>query len=285
MKLKLFELFGLFVVVLTGCVIDSSDHNNADWDRTVLQGSRFPMPVQLTAEDIEWFRDFGALWILSENGAPALVPPTMTYEDYFKLYEGGDDPQQVLRQFERVFITFAVYGQLRPGRYSLDSNKVVGNLPSGLVRQTYFTLTSAHIKLLQSAWWRNGFIDFKYPYGSYRFYEADMAIKLGKKVPINATTGAFELSLAERKEYQQLHKELLYAVLIFVQHAQITPGHYQLPVDGWESAFVRFEPPHQRQISSYLENAIRLKNSFANGKGDRVLGWIELNKQFAEVLD
>ena len=285
MKLKLFELFCLFVFILTGCVIESSDHNNVDLDRTVLQGSRFPMPMKLTAEDIKWFRDFGALWIPSENGAPALVPPKMTYEGYFELYAGGDDSQQVLQQFERVFITFAVYGQLSPGSYSLDSNQVIGNLPSGLARQTDFTLTPAHIKLLQSAWWRKGFIDFKYPYGSYRFYEADMAIKLGKKVPINATTGAFELSLAERKEYQQLHKELLYALLIFVQHAHITPGHYQLPVDGWASAFVRFEPPHKRQISNYLEHAIRLKNNFANGKGDRVLDWIELNRQFAEVLD
>ena len=38
--------------------------------------------------------------------------------------------------------------------------------------------------MLRAAWWRQTVIDPKYPYGSYGFYEADMAHKLGTPPPI-----------------------------------------------------------------------------------------------------
>lgn len=258
---------------------------NSKGDRSILSDERFPAPTALTVADIKWFRSFGASWIFSENGSPALVLPGLTLEEHAKLYDNNDETRLVLDRFERVFTAFAVYGSLSSGVYSIDAKKIVGELPVGLAPKTKFELTQTHMNLMRHAWWREGFIDYKYPYGSYRYYEADMAIKLGEIVPKNSQTGVFELSELNRKKYQKLHKELLFSLLVFVKHTEIEPGEYQLPVDGWNNSLFRLSPPTKQQIERYVAKAIELKILFSEGRGDKVIDWVKLNQEFSKVLD
>lgn len=112
-----------------------------------------------------------------------------------------------------------------------------------------------------------------------------MAIKLGKKVLKNSQTGAFELSELNRKKYQKLHKELLLALLVFVTHAEIEPGEYQLPVDGWKNPLFRLPPPTKRQVENYLMKAVELKTLLSKGQGDKVIGWMKLNQEFSKIIN
>lgn len=258
---------------------------NPKGDRSILSDERFPAPTALTVADIKWFRDFGVSWIFSENGSPALVLPGLTLEEQATFYNNNDEARLALDRFERVFTTFAVYGSLVPGVYSIEPKEIVGEFPAGLPAKTTFELTQTHINLMRHAWWREGFIDFKYPYGSYRYYEADMAIKLGEKVPRNSQTGVFELSELNRKKYQKLHKELLFALLAFVKYAEIEPGEYQLPVDGWKSSLFRLSPPTKQQVENYIMKAIELKILFSKGQGDKVIDWMKLNQEFSKIID
>lgn len=264
---------------ITGCTqIDPKG------DRSILSNERFPAPTALTDADIKWFRSFGVSWIHSENGSPALVLPDLTLEEQVKLHGKNDEARLVLDRFERVFTTFAVYGSLTSGIYPIDSKAILGKTPAGLPAIEKFELTQTHMNLMRRAWWREGFIDFKYPYGSYRYYEADMAIKLGEKVPRNSQTGVYELSQLTREKYQKLHNELLFAVLVFVKFAEIEPGEYQLPIDGWKSSLFRLSPPTKQQVDSYMMRAIELKILFSKGKGDKVLDWLKLNREFSKII-
>jgi len=267
-------------MVITGCKPVSSPD-----DRSILSDERFPSPTQLTESDIEWFRGFGVSWIFSENGAPALVLPSLTLIEQAELYDSQNERHLELIDFERVFTSVAIYGALKPGIYQIDSSKIIGEMPTGLIAKTKFELRQAHIDLIRNAWWRDGYIDYKYPYGSYRYYEAEMALKLGQKVTKDSQSGVFVLSDADQQKYQHLHKELLLALLVFVQHAGIQPGDYQLTVDGWKNSFVRLSPPSEQQIQSYIEGAITLKTMLANGQGDKVLGWMKLNQGFSRVIE
>lgn len=258
---------------------------NPKGDSSILSDERFPAATALTVADIKWFRSFGVSWIFSENGAPALVLPNLTLEQQAKLYDKNDEARLLLNRFERVFTTFAVYGRLSPGSYSVDAKKVVGELPVSLPAKTEFELTQTHMNLMRHAWWREGFIDYKYPYGSYNYYEADMAIKLGETVPKNSQTGVFELSELDRKKYQTLHKELLFALLVFVKYAEIEPGEYQLPVDGWKNSLFRLSPPTKQQVERYITKAIELKILFSKGQGNKVIDWMKLNQEFSKVID
>ena len=279
--LRMNRLLLVFVtlVLLNGC--HQADSRNS---ASILDGERFPKPIVLTAADIEWFRRFGVAWLFVENGAPAIILPGFSADNQHELYDGGLDAQTVLSRFERVFTTFAVYSRLSSGRYAISPERIVSRLPQGLPMSTTFDLTSTHISLMRQAWWRKGFIDFKYPYGHYANYAVDMALKLGRDVPKNSDTGEFELSAPDQAMYQRLHKELLFALQVFVKHAQIEPGSYQLPVDGWDSAVVRLHPPTAQQLSRYMQNAVRLKKKFSNGEGDRVIDWMQLNQEFAKVI-
>lgn len=275
------QLILLLILMLTvGC-----NQINPKNDRSLLSGERFPAPIALTAADIKWFRDFGVSWIFSENGAPALILPNLSLEEQAELYDGTSESRLLLDRFERTFTTFAVYGKLKPGVYSIEAKKIIGESPLKIPAKSMFEVTQTHIDLMRSAWWREGFIDFKYPYGNYRYYEADMAIKLGEQVPINKQTGVFELNEFNQKKYQRLHHELVFALLVFVIHAEIEPGNYQLPVDGWKSSLFRLSPPTKQQIKRYILKAIELKKMFAKGQGDKVIDWIKLNQEFSMIID
>ncbi len=258
---------------------------NPNNDRSVLSNERFPVPIALTDADIKWFRSFGVSWIFSESGSPSLVLPGLTLETQAKLYSGNDDARSLLDRFERVFTTFAVYASLTPGVYSIDANRIVGELPDGFPASAKFELTQTHMDLMRQAWWREGFIDYKYPYGSYKYYEADMATKLGEEVPRNSLTGVFELSELNQQKYQRLHKELLFALLVFVKYAEIEAGEYQLPVDGWKNPLFRLSPPTKQQVESYIMKAIELKVLFSKGQGDKVIDWMKLNQDLSKIID
>lgn len=270
----------LLLAVLAAC--NSGSLND---DAAILSSERFPSPIALTQTDIDWFRGSGVAWVFAESGAPAIIVPTLSLEAHGQLYEGDEAARLTLRKFERVFMSFAVYARLKAGRYSINPKQIVGDMPAGLSSRTEFELTQEHIDLIRNAWWRHAYIDFKYPYGSYRYYEAEMALKLGKDVAKNRATGEFELSESDEKKYQILHKELMFVLQAFVQHAEIEPGKYQLPVDGWSSSFVRLAPPSEAQVASYIENAVSLKRKFSNGQGDKVIDWMKLNERFSEIED
>lgn len=278
-------LLFITLILLGGCHQTDSRHDVSILDASILDSERFPRPIALTVADIEWFRHFGVAWIFSENGAPTMILPGLNLNSHSELFEGDAGAQAIIYDFERVFTAFAVYGRLNPGRYSINPERIIGNLPQGLSMQAEFELTPTHLRLIRHAWWRKGFIDFKYPYGNYSNYAVDMALKLGRNVPKNSDTGEFELSASDQALYQRLHKELLFVLQVFVEHAQIEPGSYQLPVDGWDSAFVRLHPPTAQQVVGYMKNAVRLKKRFSKGEGDRVLDWMRLNQEFSKVME
>lgn len=272
----------LFAVAI---LITACDTNYFQNDKSILDKERFPAPVSLSAADIEWFRTFKVSWIFAETGSPAIILPSLTLESQYALFESNKDELATLLDFERVFTAFAVYARLEPGHYLISEDHIAGELPSELLPKAEFELTQTHITLLRNAWWRQGYIDPKYPYGNYGYYEADMALTLGQHVPTNSQTGVFELSNLEQKKYQRLHHELLYALQVFIQYAEIEPGVYQLPVDGWKHSFVRLRPPTDQQIASYMKNAVILKNKFSRGEGDSIIDWMYLTETFSEVLD
>lgn len=148
------ENYQLVLLIISIFLVGCNQSNPKD-DRSILSGERFPAPTALTVADIKWFRNFGVSWIFSENGAPTLLLPNMTLEEQAKLYgNSNDDARLAIDRFERVFTTFAVYGSLIPGVYSIDTKKVVGELPESLATKTEFELTQTHVTLMRKAWWR-----------------------------------------------------------------------------------------------------------------------------------
>jgi hypothetical protein len=234
---------------------------------------KFMTPAAISQEDIDWFRQSRVSWIDAENGAPAIVSPGETLES-----QGA--------RFERVFLAFAVYADLKEGVHGVPPDCLIAPLPAGFALRASFDLTKLHMDLMRIAWWRSGYIDPKYPYGSYNYYQADIAERLGGMVPRNAD-GIFELTKEQDLIYETAHRELIFALCAFVRHASLTPGAYQLPLDGWEGfSSVRLSPPSKEQLNAYLAGAGRLLIAKALGGEavtDFVIPWIKLNDALSET--
>ncbi len=190
-------------------------------DDTVFAGT-----VAITAGDIAWFRDSTVAWIHAETGSPVLLPPDTGLEAFWANFEAGARGTR----FERVYLAFMLYADLPNGVHPVDAARLSGPFPVRMPET--ITVTADHRRLLARAWWREGFIDPKYPFGNYNYTEADIGFALGGAVPAD-DTGTFDLPADREAAYMALYHELPFVLAVWIAHAELAPGTYRLPYDGW----------------------------------------------------
>lgn len=228
---------------------------------------RFEQPIDITQADIDWFRTSVVTWQLFEAGAPTIRAP--------------EDANQVSTdRFEVMFLTFALHADLPAGTYAIDPDRLDGPHPNGLETPANFTLTQEHRQLIRHAWWRYGGLDAKYPYGNYNYTAADISKALGRLPPIG-DDGGFFLTEDEQSTLMALHNELYFVLSLILSEATLTPGTYQLPVDGWDgfSGF-RLTPASDTDIETYLIawRFLSLQLSLLGSDSvDKVITWMNIN--------
>ncbi len=198
-------------------------------------------PAQITSDDVAWFRRGGAVWARLESGAPAIVPPNVNANAYIDEQLAYPTPGASARRPERlepILCAFFLNATFRPGRYRLDppvSSINQDGVPTGSMLSTV-DVTAEHLTLLQYSLWNGPLMDGKRPYGNRTSYEVDMAEILGHVAP-NGADGQVSLSDAERHHYRTIHHAMLAVVQAYVQHAELDPGTYVVPRDGWSAPF------------------------------------------------
>ena len=201
---------------------------------------RHAAPASITAEDIAWFRACRAVWIDCESGAPAIVPAGMTPEEYGAEF---DDPSSaLLARMERLVCAFFLHAAFRPGSYQFRKP---------VAEQDGFTVTPDHIRLLQITSWRTSAIDCKRPYGDFTHFEIDMARALGLPVERSAE-GYDEIGPENEARMGDLHRQMLFVLQAYIEHAQLRPGDWFIPYDGWEGIVMpRCVPVGADRIARY----------------------------------
>ncbi|CAA2107259.1 hypothetical protein VVAX_04147 [Variovorax paradoxus] len=183
-----------------------------------------PGSVAITQEDIDWFRRSTAEWIPCESGAPGIVPPDLSLEQFGDALEAGDTTASpVIDRFVKVSAAFFLHASFAPGHY--------GFLPP-FGKRNAFDVTDEHIRLLQHANWRTFMIDCKRPYGDFTHYEIDMADILGLKVTKDAK-GYAQIGSDAEKRMDALHADMLYALQAYIRFARLGPGRYVVPERGF----------------------------------------------------
>lgn len=182
-----------------------------------------PGSIAITQEDIDWFRRSKAEWIDCESGAPAILPPDLSLEQFGEALDGGSArTSPVFDRFVNVASAFFLHASFAPGHY--------GFLPP-LEKRAAFDVTAEHIRLLQHANWRTFMIDCKRPYGDFTHYEVDMADILGVPVSKDAK-GHAQIGKDAEKRMDALHTDMLFALQAYIRFARLSPGRYVVPERG-----------------------------------------------------
>lgn len=182
-----------------------------------------PGSIAVTQEDIDWFRGSKAEWINCESGAPAIVPPDLSLEQFGEALDGGDARAlPAFDRFVRVTSALFLYASFAPGHY--------GFLPP-FEKRAAFDVTAEHIRLLQHANWRTFMIDCKRPYGDFTHYQIDMADILGLPVAKDAM-GHAQIGKDAEQRMDALHEDMLYALQAYIRFARLSPGRYVVPERG-----------------------------------------------------
>lgn len=201
-------------------------------------------------------------WDSVERGAPMLDPrqPYGRADVLAQLgetFDASDDDEVARRHVEMFFVLARAlrHATLPPGRYPLGnigpadiraamagyaaSDTDLGLGPDGLV-----TITDDHLRLLRaieirwpSHWdcadrlaagqYPAATADGKRPYGDYTFIEVDMARVLGE-LPPNPADGIFEPDAELAARLARLHWQMLAAMQVFIEQANLTAGTYSL---------------------------------------------------------
>ena len=176
--------------------------------------------IEITQADIDWFRRSRAEWVDCESGAPAIVPPDMTLEQFGNVLDGGTSP--AFDRFVDVATAFFLHASFAPGHYAFEPP---------FEKRAAFDVTDKHIRLLQRANWRSFMIDCKRPYGDFTHFEIDMADILGLPVTKDAK-GHAQIGAAAEKRMDALHVEVLLALQAYIRFARLNPGRYVVPERG-----------------------------------------------------
>jgi len=215
---------------------------------------KFTDKVEITTEDITWFRACRSAWLNTESGAPTIVPGDMPAEEFAELeledlnFEQMYDKElsAVLSRLERIVCAFFLNARFTAGSYSLR------RAPDS---RTSFVVTDDHIRLLRLANWRAAAIDGKRPYGDYTHYTIDMARTLGLPVTRNADTGYDEIGAEAEVRMKALHREMLFVLQAYIEHAELSPGRWLIPYEGWDGVDgifgPRCAPPTAAQVAAY----------------------------------
>lgn len=238
----------------------------------------FPEPVEITAEDIAWFRGGTVEWLFVETGSPGILPPAPDLDAFWEAMETGTRGTR----FERVYLAFMIYGDLPNGTFGVDPARFSETYPFDLPET--LTVTDEHRRLLARAWWKEGYIDPKYPFGNYNYTEADIALTLGQDVPLD-DSGTFDLPPARETALMALYHELPAVLAIWIAHAELAPGTYRLPVDGWDTyGGLRETPATQADAARYwrARNLLLVQRTVLGPDSvDMVIDWIGINDAFA----
>ncbi|NVM88821.1 hypothetical protein [Variovorax sp. SG517] len=179
-----------------------------------------PGSIEITQADIDWFRRSHAEWVGCESGAPAIVPPDMTLEQFGDVLDGGSSP--VFDRFVDVAAAFFLHASFVAGHYAFQPP---------FEKRTAFDVTAEHIRLLQHANWNSFMIDCKRPYGDFTHFEIDMADILGLQIAKDAK-GRAQIGMDAEKRMNALHADILPTLQAYIRFARLNPGRYVVPGRG-----------------------------------------------------
>ena len=73
----------------------------------------------------------------------------------------------------------------------------------------------------------------KRPYGAYTHFEIDMARALGLPI-VESAEGYDEIGPENEARMDGLHKEMLFVLQAYIDRAELLPGAWFIPYDGWD---------------------------------------------------
>jgi hypothetical protein len=221
---------------------------------------RYAAPVEITADDIAWFRECRSVWVASESGAPAVVPGKFTQEEFYRQLSQA---REALGRLERTLCAFFVHGRFDSNRYTLTPPVRLQEAFVGAPTLVDFNVSPDHLRLFQHTNWRQSTIDSKRPYGNYTFYMAEMAEILGIPVPEGKDDRGRDIAMlpAETEaRLKDMHHDMLFVLQAYLQHADLNPGRYVIPFDGWASwTLPRCRPVTSDQVHAYVRAMAQIK--------------------------
>ncbi len=176
------------------------------------------------------------------------------------LAEFGDlgRPRDLYERLERVLCAFFLHGHFASGLYPLNPRVAAREAFTGAPDLAAFDVSPDHVRLFHRTNWRALFIDTKRPYGTYQAFEVEMAEILGLPPPSNSDE---RLPPETERRMQMLHRDMLFVLQAYLQHAELVPWHYQIPYDGWETWILpRCNPIPRARLDAYVAAMEQLKH-------------------------
>jgi len=219
----------------------------------------------LTENHVAVFRKMIVVWDPSESGAPVvdIYYPDNFYQEVARelnielsdkdVEENSEVFQQFAQEIGNSFEILLSFGTLKDGKYSYKNpyfglDFAVDELPADsysgrtipIPQQEYieFYFSEDHAKLLKNAnagwlhYWQLPGINSKRPYGISTFFEVDMAELLDMPYEKNEE-GIAQLSPAQLQKLRALHGEMLYALQVYLEYADVDLGVYYRKPAGY----------------------------------------------------
>ncbi|WP_298967038.1 hypothetical protein [uncultured Methylobacterium sp.] len=219
----------------------------------------FREPVAIPADDIAWFRRFRCEAFDGGEGETwALVPDGFTLDEILEAaFEEPDAP--AVARAERVTCAFFLYARFAPAEYRTATAPGTGETVD---------VTPEHLRLLQITHWRAVVVDDKRPYGRSCAFTFDMAKRLGI-LPVTDPVADDALPPGIEERLLALHRSMPRVMQAFIDHAELAPGTYLLPQDGWHGRIApRLAPPSPSRVAAYRA-AVALPDA-TPGRAERV---------------
>jgi hypothetical protein len=232
------------------------------------EDERYPSLVEITSDDIAWFRQCRSVWIAGESGAPAVVPSGIPVGQYAGVL-GDRRMEHVRNRLERTLCAFFVHAGFEAGRYKLSPPVPSPEGFAGAPELAEFVVMADHVRLLQRTDWRLATINTKRPYGHIVYCEIEVAQILG--IPLPPIHDGEDLPAEMEAPLRKLHHDLLFVLQAYLQHARLEPGKYRIPFDGWEYIRgPRCHPATEARIEAYIQAWESIKQSGSDGVVSRM---------------
>lgn len=190
-----------------------------------------PILFRFSPEKADTLRRFDVSWDEVEVGAPCLR-------------SGPDYSEEHLHGLQIALL----YGELAEGEYLYEkpADVVTSPLVERLPSPSRFRFTGEHRELLkhmalelEQDWdteeLRPG-VDPKRPYGAFTYYQAEMAMHLGREVKKN-DRGEVIISMEVEEEMTELHYAMQAALQVFLRNFKLEPAEFKGDEYGnWERA-------------------------------------------------
>lgn len=224
-----------------------------------------PQPVAVTAQHLALLRQSVLAWDGAEIGAPEFdrKKPFGRTDLLKQIGEsfGVSKARQIARKHvETMFALGALlqHGELAPGRYAMKNvaiDELRKQLPDtdkgppssadlGLSEGGAFYFKDTHRTLLRNMlfawpgrsdveeyleidWYPFARFDPKRPYGDFTYYQAEMALHLGRRdILKQEADGAWLMSEGHEQALMRLHWQMVFALQVFLENAELKPGTY-----------------------------------------------------------